>query len=352
MVGEPERHSGDVRGAGLNLDAVKLVHVALDVFKLLGIERVRHIAVAPVYGLQGFDRVQLQAANFAVGDHQKIAAPTRRVQQVQATHPHQLGLQLRFVATLRAGLVQPGLEFIQKQRTDHAQDVGLAGVVRAEFAPFAAGGGDALVVVVDNRLEQRAEDGRADRRPVEGFGAVQQYPAGAGGKVAARQLAVKHAAVDVGKGLQLLRQRGRPVVGRAVKHIKQVLQRAVQVRAVDPRVLTDVAGKITPPLKDTGVLGKQAKQHTNQIALQIDAGVAAGAHGVMEFGDFAGGALVDGNLLFLRLRLEAREKQVAIDVFAEVGQLVLEGRRVGVQVIEVQVFKVADQKVGRQFFVR
>ena len=68
----------------------------------------------------------------------------------------------------------------------------------------------------------------------------------------------------------------------------------------------------------------------------------------MQLGDFAGGAFVHRDLVFLGLRFVVGQKQVAIYVFGKVGQLVLEWRCMRRQVVEVQVFKVADQAVVGQ----
>ena len=68
----------------------------------------------------------------------------------------------------------------------------------------------------------------------------------------------------------------------------------------------------------------------------------------MQLGNQAGGAFVHRHLLLLRLRLIASQKQVAVDVLGKVGQRVGERRCVGVQVVEVQVLKVADEHVLRQ----
>ena len=223
--------------------------------------------------------------------------------------------------------------------------------MRAQLAALGAFAGDAFVVVVNDGLKQRAEDGGADLRPVKALGAVKQYVASAAVKVANRELAVEHAAVDVRKVLQLGRQVFGALGARAVEGVKQVLQRAVQVGAVFAAVLAQVAAKVAPALKDAGVFGKQAKHQAHQVALKVGAGIAAAAHGVVQLGNFAGGAFVDGDLLGLRLRLEAGQKQVVVNVQAEVVQLVAQRWVAGAVVVEVQVLEVADQDVVRQFGV-
>lgn len=64
--------------------------------------------------------------------------------------------------------------------------------------------------------------------------------------------------------------------------------------------------------------------------------------GAVQLGNFAGGAFVDGDLLGLRLRLEAGQKQLVVDMLAEVTQLVAQRWIAGAVLVEVQVLK-ADQ---------
>jgi hypothetical protein len=71
----------------------------------------------------------------------------------------------------------------------------------------------------------------------------------------------------------------------------------------------------------------------------------------VQLGNFAGGAFVDGDLLGLRLRLEAGQKQVVVNVLAEVVQLVAQRWVAGAVLVKVQVLEVADQNVVGQFGV-
>ena len=154
MVGEPQGHGRDLRGAGLDLNAVELVHIALDVAKLFHVQRGADRAVAALDGLQGFHRVQLQPADLAVGDDQEVAAAACRVEAVDAAQPLQQLLQSLRTSARAPRRQQFGLEPVQKQGTDHPQDIGLARVMRAQLAPLGAFAGDAFVVVVNHGLKQ------------------------------------------------------------------------------------------------------------------------------------------------------------------------------------------------------
>ena len=351
VVGEPQGHGRDLRGAGLDLNAVELVHIALDVAKLFHVQRGADRAVAALDGLQGFHRVQLQPADLAVGDHQKVAAAACRVEAVDAAQPLQQLLQSLCTAAGAARRQQFGFECIQKQGANHPQDIGLAGVVRAQLAPLGAFAGDAFVVVVNHGLKQRAKNGRADLRPIKVLGAMQQHAARCAVEVAAGELAVKHAAVHIGETGQLCRQIFGTLGRCMAEHVKQVLQRAVEVATVLARLLAQVAAEAAGALENAGVFGKQAKQQPHQITLQVHAGVAAVAHGVVQLRNIACGVLVHCNLRLLRLRLVARQKQVSIQVLRKVGQRVAQRGCDAVEAVQTHVLKVADQKVLGQLHV-
>ena len=351
VVGEPQGHGGNLRGTGLDLNAMELVHIALDVAKLLHVQRGADRAVAALNGLQSLYSVQLQAADLAVGDDQKITAAAGRVKAVDAAQPLQQLLQTLCTAAGAARRHQFGFEPVQKQGADHPQDVGLAGVVRAQLAPLGAFASDAFVVVVNHGLKQGAKNGRADLRPVKVLGAMQQHAARSAVEVAARQLAVKHAAVDVGKACQLGGQVFGALGRGMAEHVKQVLQRTIEVASVLARVLAQVAAKAAGALKNAGVFGKQAKQQAHQITLQVHAGVAAIAHGVVQLGNVARGVLVHGNLRLLRLRLVAGQKQIGVQVLCEVRQRVAQRGRDAIHAVQAHVLKVADQQVLGQLGV-
>jgi hypothetical protein len=109
----------------------------------------------------GAQHVQLQQAQLAVADHQEIAAAAGRVEKREGA---QLLVELEQPVAVAFDLLELGAQLIQKQRLDQLEDVLLAGVVRAQVAAR---------LLVHDALEQAAEDGRADGRPVQRAGVEQ-----------------------------------------------------------------------------------------------------------------------------------------------------------------------------------
>ena len=111
-------------------------------------------------------RLDLELAQFAVGDDEKVAASAGRVEKVQA--PQALPVGMEFGVAARAATPLEALEFgsqvVQEQRLDDLQDVRFGGVVAAL---------DPLLRRLHDGLEQGSEDGRRDRGPVEAAGVEQ-----------------------------------------------------------------------------------------------------------------------------------------------------------------------------------
>ena len=93
---------------------------------------------------------------------------TRKLPQPQAGSRNlrrgQLFVELVQPGAAGFGLVELGAQVVEEQRPDQLEDVLFAGVVRAEVAARLG---------VHDRLEQRAEDGRADLAPVQSGGVEQ-----------------------------------------------------------------------------------------------------------------------------------------------------------------------------------
>ncbi len=75
MVGHPHRHLGNARGEFFIFDAVKLIDID---------ERERRDVHHPLAVPQFVQHGEFQRAQFAIGNHQKIAAATGRVHKGQA----------------------------------------------------------------------------------------------------------------------------------------------------------------------------------------------------------------------------------------------------------------------------
>jgi len=150
MVGEPQGDAGDLGREFLDLDAEALVHVQPD--------QAVHIEGHLLPVTRGAQDVQLEQAQFTVGDDEEVAAAAGRLEEGQGS---EFVVELvQAIAVAPHGL-ELGPQFIEKQRLDQLEDVGLGGVVRAQVPPGFR---------VHDRLEQSAEDRRGNAAPVQGAG--------------------------------------------------------------------------------------------------------------------------------------------------------------------------------------
>ncbi len=137
VVHQPQGDLRNLRWKLFDLDAVKLIDV--DANQLV------HIHALLAGGIAGAQHFQLQQAQLAVTDHQKISAAAGRVKKRQRSQLFMKFKQLVFVA-LDLGKLGPQL--LQKQGLDELEDVFLRRVVRAQIAAR---------LVVHDALEQAAE---------------------------------------------------------------------------------------------------------------------------------------------------------------------------------------------------
>ena len=103
---------------------------------------------------QASNEPQLQVPDPLVGDHEEVAATTRRVEPGVGG---QLLVELPQPGNTVPLLIEPCLELIEEQRLDHLQDVGLRGVVLPELSTG---------LLALDLLEHGPEDLRRDLRPV------------------------------------------------------------------------------------------------------------------------------------------------------------------------------------------
>jgi hypothetical protein len=132
------------------------------------------------------EEVVFEGAEFAVGDDEEVAAAAGGIKEFQAG---ELGVEFFEGGAVGAGLAAFFVEVVEEERADDLEDVGLGGVVRADL-PAGAGFHDAL--------EERAEDGGGDARPVEA-GGVEEGVTHGGVEMGDGQRFGEEAAVDVGQ---------------------------------------------------------------------------------------------------------------------------------------------------------
>ena len=161
LVGDIQRNAGNVGGGFVDFDPVELPDIDADAGG--NFEQFRAV-LAP----DGGDDFVLQFAQFPVGHHEEIATPAGRIENPDRGQLVVEGGQAFLAIALVPGGFELGAQAIHEQRVDGAQDVPLAGEVRAQLAPA----GFALVVgvgvgVFQHALKHRAENGRGNLAPVD-----------------------------------------------------------------------------------------------------------------------------------------------------------------------------------------
>ena len=320
VVHQPHRHLRDLRRELLDLDAVELVYV--DEHMILHPHQHRLLG-----GELALQHRKLQRAQFAVGNHQEIAAAAGRVEELQGG---QLAVQLRQFLLVVAGLAQLRLQAVQEQRADQLEDVLLAGVVRAQVAPRLA---------VHHRLEHRAEDRRADPAPVQGAG-IQQQAAHLRVEIGQRQEFLEQLAVDVGQLGQLLVQRVLAALRRGIEHLEDAPDPHAEVGTVFAGALGDEVVEALAR-EDAGVVGEQAEQQPHQQQFQRVAIKPGGLERIVQLAHALGGLHVDRVFFLVRAGLVAADETEAADFLRQIRQREF-GLLAGFQIVQDEAPEIAD----------
>ena len=199
---------------------------------------------------------------------------------------------------------------VEEQRLDHLQDVLLRRVVRA---------GRAALRRLHHRLEQRPEDGRRDRRPVEAA-RVEQRPAHRRVEVRDAERPREQVAVDVREAGQVFVQLRLPAVFRRVEHLEQPRQPRAEVGAVGRRPFLDEVQEDAARLEDARVVGEQAEDRADQEQLQVTPAVARRLQRVVQPRDQLRRLDVDRVLVAEGAALHAEDEAEPLDVRRQVGQ--------------------------------
>ena len=250
----------------------------------------------------------VQAAQFAVGDDQEVAAAAGGIHDPQLaelfTKVRQLFCVVHVVCEFLAQLVE-------EERTKRLEDVCLAGVVFAELAACLGG--------LDS-LEERPEDCGADARPVEGARA-HELVTHRGGEAGDVELLLEDPAVDVRE------TRGQLVQGRLTA-LHGCFQRLVE----DCELCAEVAAVFTSSgleklreqvaFPQARVVTVETKKGANEEDRGLVIAVTRPVQGLVEVGHDAGGPN-RGLLLFARTDLDhavASEELQVVDMIGELGE--------------------------------
>ena len=256
----------------------------------------------------------LDLAQLLVGNDQKVARAAGRVEHTNAGNAL---AQVEQGARVVASVLQPGAQIVQKQRVQHFQDVGHAGVVHAQLPALA---------VIGNGLHHGAEDVGIDARPVQAAD-VQQIGARDARKARCIERAREQAAVDVGKRIGPGAQaRGSALIQGRVHGAKDFAHDLVGVAGVARAHVLDRAGEQALAHEDASVFGKKAKDEPGHEVVDLMAALGRAPVGVvLEQLDVqpvqpAGGADVEAAFADLVDGGDAGQRQKKAEVVGQVGQ--------------------------------
>ncbi len=227
-------------------------------------------------------------------------------------------------------------KIIEEERFDDLEDVLFRGVVGALPSPL---------VFVHDRLEEGAEDGRRDVRPVEAAG-IEQALAHGGVEGGDAERAVEQVPVHVGEAAQVLVEIAGTFVFRRIEDLEELGEPSAEVRTVFPRAILQQIKEDIPGFEDTRVVREEAENDTDEELLQIVSLVAGGFEGVVEVAHPFGGLDVDRVLILERAFLYAEDKAELLHMGGQVFE------RKGyvlslVQIVQFERLEVTDQNVPR-----
>ena len=326
MVHHPHRHFGNANGEFLIFDAIELAHV----------DPRQQGRVNLLVAILGAQRFQFQPPDFAVGDHQKVAAAAGRIKKGQ---PGQLFLkagQILFPARAAAhDLGQFRLQIVQKQRADDFQDIGFGGVMGALGPAFLG---------IHDRLEQRTENGGRNLGPIVPR-RIQQQGQHLAIELGQPQPVTKQPAVDIGEGVQFCRSACQPLLFRCVQHVEQFAQNGARIAAIGLHVVFNQLKENVLGLENPGIVGKQAEQQPHQQLFQIVPGIARCFQRIVQLAHQF--RRLDGNAgLGFKADLAALDKGEGFDMAVQVGQLEFK-LALFFQIDQPPVLEIAGQHIAR-----
>jgi hypothetical protein len=343
VVHEPEGDLGDAGGPLFDLDAVELVDVdlgeAVDLIKGEGL-------LAAVLSAENFE---FECSEFTVGDDEEVAATAGGIEELELGEADAEGFETAGAATGAVFLDRFKFrsEGIEEQWVNYFEDVALGGVMRPDFAAF---------LIVHDLLEERAEDGGGDARPVEVGGFEKGFAHGAveGGEFEALG---EECAVNVGEGLEFGVEIALAAGGFGVEGAEEFGEASAEVTAVGVGAVFDVEAEGFG-LEDAGVFGEEAEEDADEEAFEVVAGVATGFEGVVDSGHDVYGFEVEGVLGFIGGDLVAGDEVELTDVVGEFGEREFEALKapgaeerkvelvVGLEIVEGEALEVGEEDVA------
>lgn len=325
VVKEPEGDFGDAGGPFVDFDAVHLVDVDAEEFG--------DVEEALVFvGVERFEEIEFEKAEFAVGDDEEVAAAAGGVEEFEGGEFVVKGGEFFL---FRFDGFEFGAEVIEEEGADDFQDVAFGGVVGADLAAFLG---------LHGGLEEGAEDGGGDFGPLEA-GAIEECFALAGGEVGEAEGFLEEFAVDVGEGGEVFGEVGVALVFGGVEDLEEECELWAEVGAVEFGVVLEEEFEGVG-LEEFGVFGEEAEEDADEEAFEGVAGEACGFELVVEVGEFFDGLEVGGVFGVELAGLVAGDEGEVADVFVEVGEGELEGVGVVFEVVEGDSGEIGDDDVA------
>ena len=202
------------------------------------------------------------------------------------------------------------------------------------------------LVPVHDGLEQGAEDGGGDVRPVEPAGVEQALPHG-GVERGDAERPVEKVPIYVGEAVEVLVKIAGAFVFRRIEDLEELGEPPAEVRTVFSRAVLQQIEEDVPGLEDAGIVREEAEDDADQELLQIVSLVAGGFERVVEVAHPFGGLDIDGVLILERALLYAEDETELLhmggQVFERKGYVL-----VFVQIVEFERPEIAQQDIARQ----
>ena len=330
MVGQPQRDLGDLAGPVIHLDAEHLVHIDAGHD---GADQLPGVVAA----IPRPQRIQFQPPQFAIGNHEEVAAAAGGVEDPHAAQAPEQRIEPPRIPARRR---QFGPQRVQEKRVQAFQDVLFGRVVLA--AP------PALRAILDG-LEQAAENGGRDAGPID-LAAFQQRGAHGGIGFRHRAGGSEQPTIHIGKGAQALIHRLLPRILRLRQRDMDAADQRADIGAILRGALFDQFPE-GAGFEDAGAVGEQAEQRPHHPQVEVPAPEPVILQQVMQRAELFSGFLVHRVARGFPPRGVAADEAEQPDPPRQVPQHEFLGRRPGFHVEDAKAREVGHDDVARQFMV-
>jgi len=201
---------------------------------------------------------------------------------------------------------------------------------------------------VQYALEHAAEDGGADRAPVQ-LRRLEQLESHRAGEIGGADLTLEEPAVDVGEGPQILIEGGLALVDGGIEHLEEFAEAGSEIAAVDVGAVAEIVLE-GAAFEDAGVIGEHAEDQADEEDFKIVAGVAIGFEAVVEQGHALGGLAVDGVFLGEVDAFFVDQEAEGADVIGEIGEGEFDGLAGG-EVVDAKSGEIGDDDGLREVVI-